>query len=289
MEIDRNGEPVREVVGIFHDPDRLQAAIDELLSSGFDRAELSLLAGEHAVEQRLGHRYRKVGELADDPVIPRSAYVSTEAVGWAEGGLIGGLLYVGATLAAGAVVVSGGPLAMAIAAAAVTGGTGALIGSVLARWVGYNHAHHLQDQLEHGGLLLWVRTWNAEEEERAALILRNQAGESCHGASTTRREVRRCTPRSAPAQRQASPPEAFLTCRAPSPTSFVWPLVCTDFDFTAASCSQASSPELALHPLGRARGLPGNIHPGPLRRTGFSGIEPCTPKSRAARGRQSRL
>lgn len=184
MEIDRNGEPVREVVGIFHDPDRLQAAIDELLSSGFDRAELSLLAGEHAVEKRLGHRYRKVGELADDPVIPRSAYVSTEAVGWAEGGLIGGLLYVGATLAAGAVVVSGGPLAMAIAAAAVTGGTGALIGSVLARWVGYNHAHHLQDQLERGGLLLWVRTWNAEEEERAALILRNQAGDNVHVHAT---------------------------------------------------------------------------------------------------------
>lgn len=184
MEFDRDGEPVREVVGIFHDADDLQAAVDELLSSGVDRAELSLLAGEQAVEKSLGHRYRKVGELADDPVIPRAAYVSPEALGWAEGGLIGGLLYVGATLAAGAVVVSGGPLAAAIAAAAVTGGTGALIGSVLARWVGYHHAHHLQDQLEHGGLLLWVRTWNDEEEETTTRILRHHSGDNVHVHAT---------------------------------------------------------------------------------------------------------
>ncbi len=185
MEPERNGEPVREVVGIFHEPDDLQAAIDELLSSGVDRAELSLLAGEHAVEKSLGHKYRKVGELADDPVIPRAAYVSTEAVGWAEGGLIGGLLYVGATLAAGIVLVSGGPLAAGIAAAAVTGGGGALIGSVLARWVGHHHAQHLQDQLEHGGLLLWVRTWSDEEEKRAARILRNHAGDNVHIHATS--------------------------------------------------------------------------------------------------------
>jgi hypothetical protein len=36
---------IREVVGVFPDEARFQAAIDDLLSSGFDRAELSLLAG----------------------------------------------------------------------------------------------------------------------------------------------------------------------------------------------------------------------------------------------------
>ena len=180
MQLDRNSEPVREVVGIFHDAEALQAAIDELLSSGVDRAELSLLAGEHAVEKSLGHKYRKIDDLADDPVIPRAAYVSTEALGWAEGGLIAGLLYVGAALAAGAVVVSGGALAAAIAAAAVAGGGGALIGSVLARWVGHHHAHYLEEQLERGGLLLWVRAWNADDEATASRILRNHAGDNVH-------------------------------------------------------------------------------------------------------------
>ena len=40
-------------------PDDLQAAIDELLSSGFHRAELSLLAGEHAVNEKLGGGFAK--------------------------------------------------------------------------------------------------------------------------------------------------------------------------------------------------------------------------------------
>ena len=48
------------------------------------------------MEEKLGHRYEKVSVLADDPTVPRAAYVSTEAIGGAEGGLIGGPMYVGA-------------------------------------------------------------------------------------------------------------------------------------------------------------------------------------------------
>lgn len=83
---------IREAVGIFRCSGNLQDAIDELLGSGFHRAELSLLASEGAVQAKLGHRYEKVNVLADDPTIPRSAYVSAEAIGGAEGGLIGGLV-----------------------------------------------------------------------------------------------------------------------------------------------------------------------------------------------------
>jgi hypothetical protein len=83
---------VREAVSVFNSPESLQDAIDELLRSGFHRAELSLLASEHTVEEKLRHKYEKVDALADDPTIPRAAYVSTEAIGGAQGGLIGGLM-----------------------------------------------------------------------------------------------------------------------------------------------------------------------------------------------------
>lgn len=53
----------REAVGVFRSAEDLQLAIDELLTSGFDRAELSLLASEEAVEKELGHAYRKTTEL----------------------------------------------------------------------------------------------------------------------------------------------------------------------------------------------------------------------------------
>jgi hypothetical protein len=171
---------VREAVGVFASPETLQEAIDELMSSGFDRADLSLLAAEKAVDEKLGHKYRKVTELEDDPTVPRCCYVSTESVGDAEGGVIGGLMYIGATAAAGAIVATGGTLAAAIAAAALAGGAGGLIGSILAKWIGDHHARHLQEQLDHGGLLLWARTWNAEEEKRAVEILAKHSGRDVH-------------------------------------------------------------------------------------------------------------
>jgi hypothetical protein len=173
-------ETVREAVGVFRDADALQAAIDDLLQSGFDRADLSLLASEQAVQEKLGHRYRKVETLADDPAIPRTAYVSPEAIGGAEGGLIGVLMYVGAMAAAGAIVASGGTLTAVIIGAALTGGTGGLLGSVLAKWVGDDHAYHLQRHVDHGGLLLWVRTWISADEERAVRILAKHSGEQIH-------------------------------------------------------------------------------------------------------------
>jgi hypothetical protein len=180
MPSQQNSRTIREAVGVFHSADELQAAIDELLQSGFHRAELSLLASEHAVAQKLGNRYRKVSSLADDPTIPRAAYVSPEAIGGAEGGLIGVLMYVGAVAAAGAIVASGGTLAAAILGAALTGGAGGLIGSLLARWVGEEHGQHLQGQVDRGGLLLWVRTWDAGDEKRAMRILKSHSGDDVH-------------------------------------------------------------------------------------------------------------
>jgi hypothetical protein len=156
MPTEQETRSVPEALGIFHSPEELQSAIDELLSSGFDRSELSLLASEVAVEE-LGNRYRKVRDLADDPAVPRAVYVSTEAIGGAEGALIGGLMYVGAAVGAGAIVASGGTLAAAITGVALTGGAGGLIGLILAKFVGDHHAHHLQEQIDRGGLLLWVR------------------------------------------------------------------------------------------------------------------------------------
>jgi hypothetical protein len=170
----------REVVGIFDDPDALEAAIDDLLSAGFDRADLSFLAGEQAVEDKLGHRYQRSGALADDPAAPRVAYVSTEAVGGAEGALIGALFYVGAVAASGAVVASGGTLAAVIAAAALAGGGGGAIGSLLAKRVGRHHASYLHEQLDRGGLVLWVDTSNSARDQVALGILRKYSAECVH-------------------------------------------------------------------------------------------------------------
>jgi hypothetical protein len=180
MTVQSEARTVREAVGVFEQAAQLQDAIDELLSSGFDRADLSLLAGEEAVAEKLGPQHPLIAALADDPDTPRTHYASPEAFAGAQSGIIGVLTYVGALGATGAVVASGGTLAALIIATTVTGGAGALIGVALAKFIGDRHASHLQEQLNEGGLLLWVRTWDVEDERKATEILRRHSGRDVH-------------------------------------------------------------------------------------------------------------
>ena len=180
MRLAKETESVREAVAVFDSAQTLQNAIDELLSSGFHRAELSLLAREADVVSKVGHKYRKSSEIEDDPAVPRAAYVSTEAIGGSQGAVIGTLIYVGAGLLMGPVAASGGTLAAVAAAAALGGGAGGLAGTWLAQLLGDQRAQHIEQQLDHGGLLVWVRTWDAEQENLAVEILKRHAGRDVH-------------------------------------------------------------------------------------------------------------
>ncbi len=171
---------IREAVAVFHSRDSFEAAADELMNSGFDRSELSLLASPRAIEEKLGHLYEKVGELEDDPRVPRVAYAGRDSLVEARTGIVGGLAYVGALAAVGAVVASGGTLAWAIAAALAAGGSGTVIGGLLARMIGRDRAKSLEQQLEKGGLLLWVRVRDEEHEGRAIAILDRHSADDVH-------------------------------------------------------------------------------------------------------------
>lgn len=171
---------IREAVAVFHDQPVFQAAADDLMNSGFDRSELSLLASHKTVEQKLGHLYEKISELEDDPNVPRVAYSGRDSLTEGRTAIVGGLAYIGAVAAVGAIVASGGTLAAAIAGAVVAGGSGGLLGTFGARWLGRDRATEIQSQIEKGGLLLWVRVRDAEHEQRALEILNRHSAEDVH-------------------------------------------------------------------------------------------------------------
>jgi hypothetical protein len=173
-------QAIREAVGVFHDRDSFQSAVEDLMSAGFDRAELSLLAGARAIEEKLGHAYQKIEELEDDPTVPRAAYVGNHSLAEGRTGVIGGLAYVGAVVGAGAVVASGGTFAAAITAAAIAGGGGGLVGGWAAQYLGRDRGKGLQDQLDRGGLLLWVHVREQAREQRAIDILTRNGAEDVH-------------------------------------------------------------------------------------------------------------
>jgi len=169
-----------EAVAVFHDAYAFQAAIDELLMKGFDHAELSVLASERAVRDKLGHDYTSTTDLEDDPDVPKVDYVPDESVGNAQGGVIAMAAYFPAVIGSLAVAASGGTLLGAVAVAAIAGSAGATVGAALAKLIGSAHAKHIDEHLRHGGLLLWVRTHDAEHEERALDVLRRHSGDDVH-------------------------------------------------------------------------------------------------------------
>ncbi|HXY57149.1 MAG TPA: hypothetical protein VEH76_01075 [Methylocystis sp.] len=180
MTTPENVSVAREAVGVFGDSAAMDGAIDELLISGFDHSDLSLLAAAETVEGKLGHKYKKVEEVEDDPAAPRTYYVSQEAIEGVKAALVGGLVFLGAVGAIGAIVASGGTLAAAVTGAALGAGTWGVFGEVLAKLVGGEHADYIQEQLAHGGLLLWVRCSDPQLEKRAIEILTRHSGRDVH-------------------------------------------------------------------------------------------------------------
>lgn len=179
-----------EAVGVFPNKTALEAAINDLLVEGFNRRELSLLASEVAAGTELGLVRKPPVELADDPKARRTDYFCPEALGGAEGALIGGFTYVPAAGALWVASAVGGTTIVAAVATVATGGAGLLVGAGLAYWLARRHSRHLQEQLSQGGLLLWVRTRTPELEAKAVEILNKHGAHDVHVHDASRIEPR---------------------------------------------------------------------------------------------------
>lgn len=171
---------IPEAVGVFDSFADLQAAIYDLLMSGFSRLDISLLGDESALEEKLGSAFWRAKDLEDDPHAPRAAFVSEEAIGELEGAIAGGFFFLGSAIAMTAMLTPLSTLAASVAAVAIGGTPGAIIGTLLARRVGQHHKDYYARQIANGGILLWVRTENKDKEALATKILKGHSGKDVH-------------------------------------------------------------------------------------------------------------
>lgn len=162
---------IREVVAVFDEADDLDRAVYALEIEGFDRAAFSVLGSEQAVAKKLGHRYQQVKEVEDDPEAPRETFFSRISRLEADYLPTPILASVGALVLFGV----GSTLPLLIAA-----GAGALLGGALSRVMHEQHATRVKEQLERGGLLLWVNVRTAREEETALKVLRSHSAHDVH-------------------------------------------------------------------------------------------------------------
>jgi hypothetical protein len=164
-------QSIREAVAVFDDAQKLEEAVFALETHGFDRAAFSVLADEAAVERHLGHRYRRVAEMEDDPAAPRETFFTRVSRLESEWGIPVGLASVGYLALAGI----GGGLPALVAA---TGG--AAFGAALGRMLHRHYARRVAEQLARGGLLLWVNVRNTEEQKTALDTLQAYSAHDVH-------------------------------------------------------------------------------------------------------------
>ncbi|HSK39171.1 MAG TPA: hypothetical protein VK943_05340 [Arenibaculum sp.] len=167
---------VREAVAVIDSIEHLTQTIDALTLAGVERQDISLLASDETVEQKLGHVYRSIDEAKNDPNAPRQSYVSPEEVGNAQGVAAAVPAYVGAVVAAGAIVATGGAAAVAAAGAAAAGAGAGGLGALAARWIGNQRESWLDEHLAKGGILLWVNLRDPGHERMVTDILAKHAG-----------------------------------------------------------------------------------------------------------------
>ena len=130
---------IPEAVGVFDTYEDLQSAFYDLRMVGFSRYDISLLAKQEVLEEKIGKAFWQASDLEDDPNAPRASFVSKEAIGELQGAVAGGFLFLGSYIAMAAMLTPASTLAASIAAIAIGGSPAAAVGTFLARRIGQQH------------------------------------------------------------------------------------------------------------------------------------------------------
>lgn len=167
----------REVAAVFHSPEAVEAAAEDLLFAGFDRADIDRLGDIEDVRKRLGPVYVAHEELADVPQAPRRPIIMREDV-TTTFMVVVSLVASAAALAAAFLVIAsrGGTAAAVIAAVLAALLAGSLAAIITARVLRPPQSKALEPLTAAHGIVLWVRTRSPDREDKARQILQRHGG-----------------------------------------------------------------------------------------------------------------
>ncbi len=148
---------IREAVASFADRAHFGAAVSALRAAGFAASDLSVLASH----QPLSAADEAPGELV-------------------AAGLSDEIKYIAPLTVAGIVLISGGPIAVTLAALVGAGIGGAALKELFDDYAAAPHHDDFVAALGAGAVLLWVRCADSEIELRALRILEEAGGRLVH-------------------------------------------------------------------------------------------------------------
>ncbi|HUH84201.1 MAG TPA: hypothetical protein VLX85_06300 [Stellaceae bacterium] len=154
---------VREAVAAFADKAQLRAAVGAVLAGGFKPTDLSVLATHDSLEV--------AGGVPGYPGKPRQNLLA---------GLTDEVRFLDPLTIAGFAFLSGGPVALALAALASAGLGGAAIKEVLDYYAANRHSAAFAAALKAGGVLLWVVVADPALEATAVRLLEEAGGKNAH-------------------------------------------------------------------------------------------------------------
>ena len=178
-EISQFGEARREVVGIFDTPESLEATMAELSNSGFDRADMSLL-GQKSLLVPEPTTEGSSEDIADDPTVQRDAIVTEPDIRQSRTLAAGMAGVAAAFLASGATIMTGGTALAAIIGAAAAGGGATIAVDAIGKLLAEKRSAFLEEQIRHGGIVLWVTLPAPERETQVKKIMTRNGAIAVH-------------------------------------------------------------------------------------------------------------
>jgi hypothetical protein len=151
---------IREAVASFPDRDHFHRAVSNLLAAGFETSDLSVLASHDSLA------------TAGEPPVREPKLLPA--------GLADEIKYIAPLTVAGIVVLSGGPIAVTIAAIVGAGLGGAALKELFDDYTAPRHSEDFRAALEAGAALLWVRCEDPDRELTATRILEEAGGRHVH-------------------------------------------------------------------------------------------------------------
>jgi hypothetical protein len=171
----------REVTGVFHSRTALDAAVQDLLVTGIDRADIDVSASPDEVQRRLNYASIPPADLTDIPATPREPYTgeddvtNTEAVAGSIAGCV-----VAVAIAFFLIIRNVEPVYVAIVSVLSGLVAGAAVLFRVRRRLRRERALGLENLSEAHGLLIWVRVRSPEKEAEAQEILKRHGGTAVH-------------------------------------------------------------------------------------------------------------
>jgi hypothetical protein len=151
---------IREAVGSFPDREHFRQAVSALLAGGFARDDLSVLASHDSLA-----------------IVDEAAGTPKEVL---RTGLSDEIKYIAPLTVAGIIVLSGGPIAAAVAAVVAAGLGGAALKDLFDDYTAPHHSADFEAALRAGAALLWVRCPDPDSELAATRILEGAGGAHVH-------------------------------------------------------------------------------------------------------------